>query len=131
MGLEKLKRKGYYLMSNFKIVHGINPKDQTIINFDKIIKIQLDREYLENANCVRIFSEGLENLNFETDLTSLRQVSLCLHSKEIVISFSADFLIKSLKSIEEDGYRIGDETLDEIGIERVGDGLSPIREEKI
>lgn len=117
-------------MSNFKIVCGINPKDEIIINLDKIIQIQLDREYLENANCVRIFSEGWENWNFETDLTSLRQVSLCLHNKEVVISFSVDFLSKSLKSIEEDGYRIGDETLDEIGIERVGDGFALIREEE-
>ena len=116
-------------MSNFKIVCGVKPRQETIINLNQVKQI-----FLSQKTSIR--EVVVEDLNdnrwrFETDLTLLRQVGLCLHSKEIVISFSADFLIKSLKSIEEDGYRIGDETLDEIGIERVGDGFALIREEEI
>lgn len=129
MGLEKLKRKGDYLMSNFKIVCGVKPRQETIINLNQVKQIFLSQKTSIREVVVQDINDN--RWGFETDLTLVRQVSLCLHSKEIVISFSADFLIKSLKSIEEDGYRIGDETLDEIGIERVGDGFALIREEEI
>ena len=129
MGLEKLKRKGDYLMSNFKIVCGVKPGQETIINLNQVKQIFLSQKTSLREVVVEDINDN--RWRFETDLTSLRQVSLCLHSKEIVISFSFDFLSKSLNSIEEDGYRIGDETLNEIGIVRVGDGFALIREEKI
>ena len=116
-------------MSNFKIVCGVKPRQETIINLNQVKQIFLSQKTSIREVVVQDINDN--RWGFETDLTLVRQVSLCLHSKEIVISFSADFLIKSLKSIEEDGYRIGDETLDEIGIERVGDGFALIREEEI
>lgn len=66
-------------MSDFKIVCGTNPRDNRILNLDKVCEITLDEEYLENSNCVRIYTERGENWNFETDLENIQEVMYCLN----------------------------------------------------
>lgn len=79
MGLEKSKRERDYLMSDFKIVCGTNPKDKTIINLDKVKEIVLDDEYIENSMCVTIYGTDGDTWHFETNLKRIEQVIYCLY----------------------------------------------------
>lgn len=79
-------------MSDFKTVGGTNRRDNRILNLDKVCEITLDEEYLENSNCVRIYTERGENWNFETDLEHIGDVFDCLKNHlNGVIVFSKRF----------------------------------------
>lgn len=65
-------------MSDFKTVCGINPKDETIINLEKVKEIVLDDEYIENSMCVTIYGADGDTWHFETDLKEYRDVLNCI-----------------------------------------------------
>ena len=81
-------------MSNFKIVCGTNPKDEIIINLDKVREVVLDNEYIENSMCVRIYGEDGDVWNFETDLECLSEVMYCLEFGKQSIVFTSEFVNK-------------------------------------
>lgn len=66
-------------MSDFKIVCGINPKEETIINLDKVCEITLDKECPEHTNCVRVGIADIgESWVFKTDIQELSDVLCCI-----------------------------------------------------
>lgn len=75
-------------MSDFKIVCGINPKAETIINLDKVKEIVLDDEYIENSMCVTIYGTDGDIWHFETDLIRLSDVLKCI---TLALSAEVDF----------------------------------------
>lgn len=65
-------------MSDFKIVRGTNPKQEVIINLDQVNQIYLLE--LGNKNEVVIKGTNDGKWIFETDITNLRDVLVCVQS---------------------------------------------------
>lgn len=61
-------------MKNFEMLCGIDDKEKTIVNLDKISEIRLDKKY---SNVIVLFKYG-NFLSFKTDLKDLSDVMICL-----------------------------------------------------
>lgn len=65
-------------MENFKIICGINPKEEVIINLDTVKQIYLSES--EDKREVVIEDINNKKWSFGTDLTNLRDVLVCVQN---------------------------------------------------
>lgn len=76
---------------SFHIVSGIEYEDTCIVNFQNISRIKLEREEYPKGkyNNVVCFEMGDDWCSFDTDLETLREVSICISNpKNSCVSFT-------------------------------------------